>query len=186
MNVDGLQDLLDRVRVTSWQRWLFIAVAVVSVVGASTLTAAVAGHLTGIVLALVVGLAAVACARADTHTGLVAGAIVVWQWLATVDDVSSPWTVAVAACLLVFHTLLALMAVTPITAVVSPPILRTWGRRLLIVLTATLAVWMCVLVLDQRQSPGNVLLTFAGFVTLTVLVFLARTASEPSDPLDTH
>lgn len=186
MNVEGLQDLIDGVRITSWQRWLFIALAIASAVGASTMTAHVAGQVTGVLLALVFALAAVACARADTHTGLVTGAIVVWQWLATVDDVSSPWAVGVAVCLLVFHTLLALMAVTPITAVVAPPVVRCWVRRLLVVAGAALAVWVCVLVLDGRQTPGNVLLTLSGFITLTVLVFLARASSEPSDQVDTH
>lgn len=186
MNIEGLQDLLDRVRVTSWQRWLFIVAAIASALGASRFTAVAAGHSPGVVLALVFGLAAVACARADTHVGLVGGGIVVWQWLATVDDTATPWAVAVAACLLMFHTLLALMAVTPITAVVSPSIARSWGRRVLVALLAPLAVWVCVLLLDERQIPGNVLLTFAGFVTLTVLVFVARNSSEPSDQLDTH
>jgi hypothetical protein len=186
MNIEGLQDLLDRVRITSWQRWMFIVIAIASLVGASMITSHVAGQVTGVLLALVLGLSALASARADTHTGFVAGAVVVWQWLATVDDVSSPWAVAIAVCLLVFHTLLALMAVTPITAVVAPPVAQRWVRRTLVVAAATLAVWTCVLVFDQRQTPGSVLLTVSGFVTLTVLVFLARATSEPSDQLDTH
>ena len=101
------------------------------------------------------GLAATACARADTHTALVAEAVVLWQWLATVDDVTSAWTVVVAMCLSVFHALVALMAVTPITAVVAPAILRSWVQRVLIVAAATLAVWVCVLVLDERRAPGK-------------------------------
>ena len=186
MNIEYLQDVLDRLRVTSGQRWLFVAVAVVCAVGASTMTALAAGHQTGVVLALVFGFSATACARADSNTALATTGIILWQWIGTVDDATSTWAVGTALCVFVFHTLIALMAVTPITATVVPSVLRRWLGRMVLVALATLAMWAGVVVLDQRQTSGSVVLTFAGFVALTALVFLIRANISPTDQVESQ
>ncbi|TFH14365.1 MAG: hypothetical protein E4H05_09575, partial [Acidimicrobiales bacterium] len=107
MNSAQLQQLLDRLALVSAQRWMFVAIAVSSVVAASTTTAVVGGGQTPIVLALLIGLAIAAAIRPDSHTALLVETIVVWQWFAGVDDTTSPGVLAVATCLFVFHAVIA-------------------------------------------------------------------------------
>ena len=103
MNSAQLQEWFDRLALVSAQRWVFVAIAVSSVVAASATTAVVGGGQTPIVLALLIGLAVAAAIRPDSHTALLVETIVVWQWFAGVDDTTSPGALAVAMCLFVFH-----------------------------------------------------------------------------------
>jgi hypothetical protein len=159
MNVGRLQGWIDRLWLVSGQRWLFIAVSLGCVAGASTVTALASGRQTGVVVALMVAFA------------------MVWQWLATTDDATSPWTIPFAVLLLVFHTLIALMAVTPVNVRVPVSLLGRWARRVCLVAVATVGVWVIVVITDQRRAPGSVALTALGFVTLAALIVVARAVS---------
>lgn len=174
MNSDQLQELLDRIAITSWQRWILVALAIVSATAASTVSAVVEGHQTGGVVVLIVALALAASLRADSHIASVTMAIVVWQWIAGADDLTTPWSIALAGCLLAFHVSISIMAVTPITAVVGADVLLAWARRVTAVMAATPAMWVLVVVLEQDERPGRVLLTAAGLITLGGLVLAAR------------
>jgi hypothetical protein len=177
MTVGRLQLWIDRLWIVSAQRWLFIAVALACVAGASTVTALASGTQTGAVVALMLALAVVAVVRPDSHAALAVAVTTVWQWLATTDDATSPWTIPFAALLLVFHTLIALMAETPINARVPVSLLGRWAWRVCSVVAATVGVWAIVVVLDQRHAPGSVALTAMGFVTLAALILVARALS---------
>ncbi|HYN32652.1 MAG TPA: hypothetical protein VES40_08510 [Ilumatobacteraceae bacterium] len=177
MNVGQLQLWIDRLWIVSLQRWLFIAVSLGCVAGASVITTLAAGTQTGVVVAVMVALAVGAVIRPDSHAALAVEAAVVWQWLATTDDATTPWVIPLAAVLFIFHSLIALMAVTPINAHVRGRLLLWWLQRSGYVMVATVGVWAIVLVLDQRRAPGSVALTVAGFVTLTVIILVTRAFS---------
>ena len=108
-------------------------------------------------------LALAAASIPDSHTALAVEGLVVWQWLASTDDPTSAWVIPLALCLFVFHTVIALMAVTPISAVVDRSILVRWGAERVVVV-ATIGVWVLAFVMDERRAPGNAALTFVGFV----------------------
>lgn len=187
MNGGQLQEWLDRVSVTSWQRWALIALATMSAFAASTISSVVEGHQTTGVIVLIVFCAVASALRADTHVAVVTEVLVVWQWLVSADDVTTAWSIAVASCLLLFHGTVAVMAVTPITAVVDTPLVLDWGRRMALIVGATVAVWALVLLLDRGEVPGRPALTAIAFVVLTALVLVAaRRATATNGQPDTR
>jgi hypothetical protein len=178
MNAGRLQLWIDRLWLVSGQRWLFIALSLCCVAGASTITALAAGTQTGVVVALMVALAIVAVARPDSHAALGVEVAMVWQWLATTGDATTPWVIPFAVALLLFHSVIALMAVTPINACVPVSLLIRWAWRGGCVIAATIGVWAIVVVMEQRRAPGNVALTALGFVTLAALILVTRALSS--------
>ena len=172
-----LQQWFDRLVLIPAQRWLFVAVSLCCVAGTSTITAMVAGSQPGVAIALMVTLATTAVIRPDSHGALVVEIAVVWQWLAAVDDVTTPWAIPFAVLLFVFHSAIALMAVTPLTGHIHGGLLLRWLRRGGFVVAATIGAWAIVVIMDQRQAPGNAALTVLGFTTLTVLILLMRERS---------
>jgi hypothetical protein len=177
MTVGQLQLWIDRLWLISLQRWLFIAVSLGCVAGASAITTLAAGSQPSVAIALMVVLTIVAVIMPDSHAALAVEVAVVWQWLAATDDATTPWVIPFAVLLLVFHSVIALMAVTPINAHVRGLILLRWLRRSGYVVAATVGVWAIVLVMDQRRARGSVALTLVGFVTLTVLILTMRASS---------
>jgi hypothetical protein len=175
-----LQQGIDRLGLVSWQRWALIATAVLTAVAASTICAVEAGHQTGVVVVLVALLALAAASIPDSHTALAVQGLVVWQWLASTDDLTSAWVIALALCLFAFHTLIALMAVTPISAVVDRSILVRWSARSGYVAVATIGMWVLAVVLEERRAPGDASVTFVGLVALILLVVAARIYGAPS------
>jgi hypothetical protein len=174
-----LQIWIDRLWLVSGQRWLLVALSLVCVAGASTITALAAGSPPGVAPALLAALAVVAVIRPDSHSALVVEVAVVWQWLATTDDLTTPWVVPFAVLLFVFHCTIALMAVTPIAAHVQGVLLLRWLRRTAWVTAATIGVWTIVVLADQRRARGSAALTVVGFVVLTGLIAITRERSTP-------
>jgi hypothetical protein len=177
MTVGRLQLWIDRLWLVSTQRWMFIALSLCCVAGASTVTALASGTQTGVAVALMLALAGVAVVRPDSHAALGVEVAMVWQWLATTDDATSRWTVPFAVLLLAFHTLIALMAVTPITASVPVSLLGRWVWRCGFVAATAVGVWAIVVIMDQRRAAGSVALTALGFVTLAALIVVTRAVS---------
>jgi hypothetical protein len=184
--IDQLQQMIDRLWLVSWQRWTLMAVAVLAAATASTICAIEAGHQTGIVVVLVIALAAGASASPDSHTALAAEAIVVWQWLASTDDVIDATVIPLALSLFVFHSVIALMAVTPISAVIDRSILQRWAARSGFVVLATIGMWILAVVMHERRAPGNAALTFVAFVTLAALIVATRLYAAPSEDEPSH
>ena len=172
--IEDMQRLIDRLWLVSWQRWILIAVSVLAATAATTFTALAAGNQTGVMVVLVVGLAIGAAASPDSHTALAVEVLVVWHWLASADEPTTVWVVPMAWCLLTFHTVIALMAVTPITADVDRAVLVRWSGRTAAVALAVGAMWALVVAMDERDAAGNTALTMLGFVTLTALVVATR------------
>ena len=74
-----------------------------------------------------------------------AEAVVVVQWLASTHDATTAWASLVALCLFVFRIVIALMALTPVTATVGRSILLRWSRRSGWIVVATIGAWALVL-----------------------------------------
>jgi len=180
MSVSGPQRIINSLWLVSWQRWLFIASCVLTAVAASAGTAMAAGQQTGVVLVIIVVLAAGTAASPDSHTALVVEIVVVWHWLASSNDPTSPWVVLVAVALFLFHSVVALMAATPITAVVDATTLRRWAIRCSGVVLATVAVWPVVELMSRRDASGNAALMFTALAVLAVCAVVARTRGASS------
>lgn len=182
MITNWLQDRLDVLRLTSRQRWAFVAVAVTAIVVASVAIRVEAGRDPSWITIWLGLVALVAAARPGSHTGLFVIAVVGLLWLGNIDEVTSPLAIAVAMCLFVFHAVLALMAVTPHSAVVGGPVLWRWFRRGAVVAGATVAVWGLVELLARIEAPGDAGLTAGAFVVLAAaaLALRARTLAPRS------
>ena len=162
------------------QRWLLG----LSSVGAALVATLVAGSSGGgqslLVSSVVLAFAIGSAIRPATHTAIGVLVVVTWQWLSTNDDALSPLVVVVASALFAFHALTSLMAVLPTTAAIDRAAAGRWATRSALVVGATLAMWGAVLLMDQRDAPGSVLLTFVGFLTVAVLVTATRLHRTPS------
>jgi hypothetical protein len=158
-----------------------MAISVIAVVAASTITTLVAGQLIVVVLVLIVGLAIGSAIRPDSHTATAAEAVVVLQWLVSTRDETTAWAILTALCLLVFHMVIALMALTPITATIDRSILLRWSRRGGWIAVATIGTWALVLAMAERRAPGSAALTVVGFVTLSGLILVTSIYSASSE-----
>lgn len=170
MNTARLQAALDQVLVTTRQRWMLMIVAVASI-GSSSLAivAATPFNDTWVVFCVVV-LALVVAMEPSEQLGLVLMGIVVFHWLALKPAVTSPWAIALALGLFVFHTVVALMAVTPHSAVIHRLVLLRWFRRSGWAVVSTVGVWAMVYGFEQRNAQGNVALSALAFAVLGAAV----------------
>jgi hypothetical protein len=164
----------------SWQRWALIAVAVITALAASTFTALAARHPAVVALVLVGMLGVASVTWPDSHAATAVEAIVVVQWLTTTDATTTAWTIPVALCLFVFHVVIALMALTPISATVARSTLLRWSRRCGWVVVATLGMWALVSVMAEQRARGSAVLTAVGFIALAGLILFSR----PKDDRD--
>ncbi len=174
----------------SGHRWALAALAVFAALAASSGVGAAAGRQNSAVLVVVFVLGLAAVVRPGTHTAAAAVAIVVWQWLAIIDDRTTPWVIPVASCLLVFHAAIALMAVTPITVEIDRVTVRRWVTRTLLVGLVTVPMWAAANVMESREFPGSAALTMLGFATLRALVLVVRReidrVDDPGNQADSH
>lgn len=169
-----LQRFVDHVRSTSTSCWVQRVAAVLMVIGASVVTGVSSGHFGFWIVILVGGTSVGAVAQPDSHLGLVAIGLVVAQWLAVVDVLSTGWAMVVASLLFGFHALVALLASIPHTAQVPREVQMVWLRRGAVVSAATVAMWAMVLAFDQRNGDGNVTLSFLALAGLFGLTIAAR------------
>lgn len=156
-------------QLVSAQRWVFGLLSVAAAMVASIAASVSDGGGGGPLLLLVAAFAIVTLVRPDSHVGLLVVAIVIAQCVAN-DDTTTPWMIVVAVGLLLFHTITAVSAITPLDATIDEATLRRWTSRLAVAGVATVAMWVLVEVLARRDAAGSVVLTFVGFVILIVLL----------------
>jgi len=125
----------------------------------------------------VVALAIVCAVLPDSHTGSLVVVIVGIEWWATVDDPVSPWLLAAALALTVFHVSMAAATVAPPAARWTPAMSRRWLRRTAVVGAATCVMWAAVAVIGDHRVAGNSLLLAAALVALAFAALWARTGS---------
>lgn len=178
-----VQAVVDEFHETSAQRWGLRAVSVLAALGAVLAAAGASGRLWPAGLVIVATLALVATVRADNHVALVIVVIVVWHWLVTVDDASTAWLPVAAVCLLVHHTVTALVASLPAGGELPREVVEAWVRRTVIVAAATVALWAVVAVLDGRAADGNGVLTALALAAAGALAVAIRSRSlDPPHP----
>ena len=175
-----LQHWLDMLRATSPHRWALYAAAVLSVIVAIATSLVGSGRSFGWFALTIVVVAVVATVQAGSHTGFAVIALVALFWLGTVDDVTSGRSVIVATCLFVFHTALALMAVTPHRSAIHPDVLRRWLARSTPVVVATVAVWVLVGVFERRDAAPDPALTLLALLLVgaSALVLVRRSIDD--------
>jgi len=126
------------------------------------------------VMVLVMLLSGACAIRPESHFGILVVAVVTIQWLAVVHNHTTPWSIAVASALTVFHTANAAATVAPTTAAWTPAMWRRWARRAAALVLAGAATWSIVaLVNAQHPYAGEVLLPVS-LVVLTAGALWAR------------
>lgn len=182
MNAVKLQAGLDQVLATSLQRVVLMLVSVVSIVAASAAIAGSTEFADTWVVFVVAFIACVVAAEPDEVLGLLLMGIVLFHWALVGDDLTTPWMLAFAGCLHVFHTTVALMAVTPHTADVHRDVFVRWTARSMVVAGSTVGVWVLVVAFERQQAPGNLVLSVMALAVLAAAVvgFRARSVPDPS------
>lgn len=99
---------------------------------------------------------AVACAVwPDTHVGLLTMVVLLVHHAWVVDDVTSPWVLAVAVALLGMHTCMAAATVAAPGSRWSATMRRRWTRRTAVVLGATVLTWAVAGLLGATEPGGS-------------------------------
>jgi hypothetical protein len=172
--------LLSRARgVSAVLRVLMLASTVVAV----ECTWLAAGHTVLVVDVLIVGLALVCIVLPDSHVGLLVVLVVGVEWLATVDDRTTPWSVGAAASLVVFHASMAAASVAPPAAKWTRAMCRRWIRRSLAVMPASVWTWTVVAAIDGHHVADGAVLVAASLVAIAIAGLWARFGTLDGGPL---
>jgi len=174
-------DVAAQVRRMSPQRWSLAFAAVVAAALVPIVTGVAGSGQSPVILAVVVGLAGASVTQPDSHVALTVPLVGVWHWTASTDASTSGWALAVAVCVFAFHTLVALMSTTPPRATIDTRSVVRWLRRSVVVVAATVAVWVLVNAADRVDLTGSPVVTTIGFVAAIVLM-LALITPRRSPP----
>jgi hypothetical protein len=125
----------------------------------------------------IVCLALVCAAVPDSHTGLLVVALVGIEWWATVDDRVTPWSLAAAAALAVFHVSMAAASLAPVAARWTPAMSRRWLRRTAVLGAAICITWAGLAAIGDHRVRGNEFVLAAALIVVACAALWARTAS---------
>jgi hypothetical protein len=125
----------------------------------------------------VVGLAVICAVVPDTHAGSLVVLLVGIEWWATVDDRVTPWSLAAAGALILFHASMAAATVAPLAARWTRAMSSRWLRRTALVGAATCVMWAAVAVIGDHRLHGNSLLLATALVALAFGAMWAWTGS---------
>jgi hypothetical protein len=125
-------------------------------------------------LLLLVVAGAFCAAQTETNLGLLVIVVVAWYWVATVDDMRTPWTLVVSLALALFHTAMAAAASVPPAGRWSAAMRIRWLRRFGVVAVITAVAWSVQIALAGARLTGNGLLLFGALVSLTAVALLLR------------
>jgi hypothetical protein len=156
--------------------------------GACALAAAVGqAHRNLTVALLAIGfLALVSAMQPDGYLPLVTIVAVVGYWIVVVPDRASAWSIAPAALLYLFHTVTALMAMTPTSATLSRATLWRYTGRSGLIALMLVATWAVVELFTRRHAPGNAVLTGLAVVVIIAAAVAVRELAlgtpPPPDP----
>jgi hypothetical protein len=132
---------------------------------------------------LVVLAASIECAlHAESNLGFAVILVLALHWLATVDDRSTPYTLAAALAIAVFHTAMAAAGVAAPSARWTSAMWGRWGRRLGCVVLITVAAWLVELSLRTTDLAGSAIVLGAALIALTVAALALRARSLSSEP----
>ena len=160
--------------------WLRVAAVVAMLVVAFAVEGSVAGAAAWFVTLTMV-LAVASALAPDFPAGSLLLVIVVWRWLATVDDPVAWPVVFVAVGLHVHHSALALLAAVPDTTVLPRAVLMRWMLRSAVAIVAGIGTWVLVVVFDRRSFGGSAVLTAASLMIVAVGAVALAMAAVRSD-----
>ena len=182
MNPSALQRMVDELLATSAQQWLLRLVAVVAAFGAIAAAAMANDRWWPFGVVVVVSFSLASAIRPDTHLPFIVIVVIAAHWLATVDDLATPWLPTAGVCLLVFHTVIALAATVPIGGQLPTGVIGRWLWRSALGAGVTVGVWVVAVVFEQRDQTGNGLLTgLALAIVATAAVMIWSRSVAPSD-----
>ncbi len=141
-----------------------------------------AGHTVPVVDAVIFGLALVCMVLPDSHVGLLVVLVVGVEWLVTVDDRATPWSVGAAASLAVFHASMAAASVAPPTATWTRAMCRRWMRRSLAVMVASVGTWAVVAAIHGHHPASSGVLVAASLAAIAIAGLWARDGTLDAGP----
>ena len=109
------------------------------------------------------------CARyPDGHAGLLVVAAVTIDWLATVHDHATPWSMATAAALALLHSTAAAASVAPTGASWTVAMRRRWARRSLLLVATGAVAWLVVAVAHRSRAGGRPVVVVVALVVVSL------------------
>ena len=170
---------LSRVRGVGLMLRVLIPTSTVVAVGCTWLAA---GHTVLVVNVVIFGLALACAVAPDSHVGLLVVLVVSVEWLVTVHDQATPWSVGAAASLAVFHASMAAASVAPPLATWTRGMCRRWIRRSLAVMTASVGTWAVVTAVHRRHEASSAVLVAASLVAIAIAGLWARDGTLDGRP----
>ena len=171
--------LLSRTRGMGVVLRVLMLMSPVAAVGCTWLAA---GHTVPVVDVVIFGLALVCVALPDSHVGLLVVLVVGVEWLATVHDRATPWSVGAAASLAVFHASMAAASVAPPAATWTRAMCRRWMRRSLAVMVSSVGTWAVAAAIHGHHVASSSVLVAASLVTIALAGLWARDGTLDSGP----
>lgn len=133
-----------------------------------------AGHTTAAMNLAVLGAAMGCVLRPDSHIGLLVVMLICSQWLATVHSPTTPWSLAAATALTVFHTSLAAATAIPPAVTWSRAMVVRWTRRALVVVVASGGTWTMLTLINEVDVASNAVLLTASLLVIAAGALWAR------------
>ncbi|MCE9622646.1 MAG: hypothetical protein K8R99_09905 [Actinomycetia bacterium] len=149
----------------------------VSPVAAIACTRLAADHSLLAINVAIIPLAFVCVVYPDSHIGLLVVLLVGIEWLVTVDDQATPWSIGVAISLTVFHASVAAATVAPPAARWTRAMCWRWSRRSLVVMGASACTWAAVAAIDRYAVGSSAVLVVVSLATIAVAAMWARDGS---------
>ena len=171
--------LSSRVRGAGLVLRVLILASTVVAVGCTWLAA---GHTVPVVNVVIVGLALACAVAPDSHVGLLVVLVVGVEWLVTVHDRATPWSVGAAVSLAVFHASMAAASVAPPAARWTRAMCRRWMRRSLAVMLASVGTWVVVAAIHGHHVASSAMLVAASLVTIAIAGLWARDGTLDAGP----
>lgn len=170
--------LLSRARGVGLVLRLLILLAPVAAVGC---TALAAGRTMPALVVVIVGLTLACVLVPDSHLGLLVVVIIAVHWLATVDDVTTPWSLALAATLTVFHAALATTGAAPPSARWTMAMMKRWSLRVGAVWLAAAATWGAALAVDHFEVSKSASIVTSSLMVVALAGLWARSGTVERD-----
>jgi len=152
---------------------VLVALAATRAAGSDTLLAVEVG---------IIGLVLLSTAAPDTHLGLLIVLLAGSHWLATVDDVTTPWAMGFATGIALAHTSMAAASVSPPAARWSEAMRRRWARRLLTQIAVIVPTWAVVAILAEIDIGANAVVMAGALLVVAVVGLWARHGALERDP----
>ena len=171
--------LLSRVRGVGLVLRVLMLTSTVVAVGCTWLAS---GHTVPVVIVVIFGLALGCAVLPDSHVGLLVVLVVGVEWLATVHDRATPWSVGAAASLAVFHASMAAASVAPPAATWTRAMCRRWMRRCLAVMVSSVGTWAVVAAIHGHHVASSSVLVAATLAAIAIAGLWARDGTLDAGP----